>query len=1482
MIKVDKGRFFLVSIILVLAILYAVQGKSAEIDRFEYLTTDDGLSQNTVTTILCDSKGFLWFGTMNGLNRYDGYSFKIFQNTLSKPGALTNNRIVSIWEDKKQFIWFETYDGYYHYFNPISEEFSTLPKYLVNLEEKYSKITCFYQYSETEIWLGSTNSGVYRLLFDEQSGTYKQEQFLSRGQYSISNNNIRFIVSDREGNIYIGSKNGLNLLKKEDLVKGNFYFQHFFTGISFTSAVSYENEVWFGTEKDGLEIYSLTSKSFFNYTDNNSPLKNNHIDLLKISGDGKVLVGGNCLYIIKPTEKAWLSIQVEGNRIDKIFEDYKGLIWMTSGKYGVQQIDQNTGKSRHFDLIPKDYTYLSDKERPYFFEDSRKTLWICVHGGGLAQYQRESESFRFFRNNPADPKSISSNTVMCMAEDKMGALWVGTSLQGGVNKIIFKNPAFTSVQIKEQFDDFVENIVRSELEDNNGNIWVGTRGGQIKIFDSNIRPLQSGLTYPFPAKGGLVFNVYTMFQDSRGHVWLGSKGAGLAVSTQPVSHFSSDYRNISFYRYSNTELDSSSLCNDNIYSIDEDAGGRIWIGTYGGGLCYTKPIDYSNLKFSVVCTNNSNLSNDMIRNLLIDSGNNLWVATTFGLNKLPNASLSQNNFSFQNYYHDPENPGSITYNDIVQIFEDSQHNIWIGTFGGGIQLLAKNQLNYDRFKHFSIVNGLSNNEVFGIEEDVLGFLWFSTENGLSRLNPKTLTFENFNKSNGLSSDEFSENTALRTQKGKLIFGSSKGIEVIQPEKIITRETPLKVTFTNFQLFNKDANILIPNSPLKKSIAFADNIQLKYFQSSFSFEFSALNYLDDSKTQYAYFLENFDKAWNYVGAERKATYTNLKPGEYIFRVKASLWDGKWDSEETTIKLKINPPWWGTTFAYIVYLIVFLVSSLFVSRIVLRVNSFRNELRIEKAVNELKLQFFTNISHEIRTPLTLILGPIEDLLADKKLPAEFKSTLSLMQKNGKRMLHLLNQLLDFRKVQNKKMFLKVSSIDIVEFTLGIVDNFKPHAHHNGIHMNFIQKAKPEKVWVDPHRIDSVIFNILSNAMKFTPRGKLVTVTIDEDKKAGEVFIRVTDSGPGIKSKDIPLLFNRYSILSGETLTENSTGIGLSLSNEIVKMHGGEIRVESETGSGSTFTIVLKTGTEHLKHLPNVQYNNGNDDYTIYKGSLSDIIADNDLQVDEKHLATHARHEHILLIIEDNLQILNYLSDALSVEFSVIKAKDGQQGIDLAVQHHPDLIISDVMMPVMDGITMTRRLKEDFDTCHIPVILLTAKSSVDDQILGIESGAEAYVLKPFNMGILRSIITNMLEQRKLILKRYRDNKDIAVSDIKFTSRDQEFMDKLVKYIENHYQDQDLSIGTLVEYSCVSRTVFYNKVKSLTGLSPIELMRQIKLKIAAQMLLNGYNVNEAAISIGFNDTRYFSKQFKELFGELPSNYKKSKMQEDETTMRQ
>ena len=1453
----------------ILGLLFYFNTSAVEVDRFVHYNTENGLSQGHITSVHCDHKGFLWIGTWNGLNRFDGYNFKVFPDSKDINNHLSNNRIVNIWEDSKYFIWFETYDGYYHCLNTRNEKLTTYPEYYAAEVKKYSTFNAFYQYSDNEIWLGASNNGLYYLKYDSIQDDYITTKFLSSDESSISSNDITFIISDENRNLWFGSEKGINLLTEASIESGNFEFQQYYVKESFNTATSFNNKVWFGSQNSGLFVYDLRRASFSNLNASNSILKSNKIEFLSTSSKGKLLIDSDEFYFVDASLKDWKYVPINGDEIKEVLEDHNGYLWVTTEQFGIQKIDQETGKSKNFNLVPPVFKFLSDFQDPFIYEDKIGDLWVCVHGGGLAKYLPEKDEFEFYRNDISDPNSISSNTVTCMTQDHNNTLWVGTGLHGGLNKIVFRNSAVNSKLTNERYDDFVENIVRGVMEDVNGNIWISSKGGLLSIVDNDLNTKQSfKIRYPFKPLNQTVFNIYTIFQDSKGHVWLGSKGAGLAVSKQPVRKGLTDYSNIQFYNYKHIAEDDSTLANDKVYDIKEDKWGNIWIATYGNGVSKTKVGNYANLKFETLNTDNSNLTSNLIRNLLIDRNDRLWVATAFGLNLYQCTENGGNASLFSNFLQEPGNSRSLSYNDVVHAFEDQSGQLWFGTFGGGVNLLKEDEEGNYYFEYIDRSSGLINNEVFSILEDDFGYIWLGTESGLSRYDKRNNSFDNYNRSNGFCNNSYSENTCVKLSGGELLFGGNNGVDKIDPSKIMNQSLRMDVVFTNFQLFNKNVDVNTEGSPLKKSISHIDEIKLNYKQSSFSLEFSTMNYLDPSKTQYKYCLEGFEKDWNFVGSQNKATYTNLKPGVYTFSVKADLWNGKWDGSASEIKIAILPPWWRTTWAYISYLVLFFLASFLASRIVVRSYAMRNELKIEKAVNEVKLQFFTNISHEIRTPLTLILGPIEDILSDKNLPEKYSETLRLMQKNGRRMLHLLNQLLDFRKIQNKKMVLKVQPVNLVEFVRSVYENFEPMAKHKHIDYYFHSDIKESEVYVDPNRLDSVVFNILSNAFKFTPKGREIAVTMSETLT--EVLVSVKDGGPGLKQKDIPLIFDRYSILQGKDISNSTgTGIGLNFSNEIVKMHGGEIKVKGNYGSGCEFTIVLKKGNEHLTSIGEIEMVS-NADGTIIS-HIKPLIPD----ASELELATseEKRDSNILnlLIVEDNPQIIKYIKTGFGDKYNILVANNGEEGLQIATDKNPEVIISDVMMPVMDGIEMTQRIKSNFDTCHIPIILLTAKSGVDNQIEGHNSGAEAYVLKPFNMRVLRSMVDNMLIQRRLILKKYRDRGEIELTEVKINSRDQEFIDNLVKHIEQNYNDQNMTINSLAEFSCVSRTVFYNKVKGLTGISPVEFMRQIKLKIAAKMLEQGYNVSEAAMNIGFNDTRYFSRQFKDLFGESPSQYKKA-----------
>jgi signal transduction histidine kinase/ligand-binding sensor domain-containing protein/DNA-binding NarL/FixJ family response regulator len=1459
------------SILLLLLCFIFPFAKAINIERFEHLDTRNGLSQNSVLSIYCDKKGFMWFGTMDGLNRFDGYSFKIYKALPGENNVLTNNRIIGIWEDDRNFLWVKTHDGYLHYLDESTDKFTTFPRYQESDEEKNSEITGFCQFSKDEIWLSGSNSGIYKLLYDSTINDYRVEHFLSRGVNHITNNKAGLLFKDSNNDLWIGTSQGLNLLSLRDNVSGSYTFQHFFVDSHITSAAQIGQRVYFGTVKKGLIVYDLDKKDFSEIRESRYGLSCDEINVLKAGNDGKLIIGtGNSgINIYDPKTGIFTSYMSDNPVITSIFEDRSGKLWVNTNRFGITKIDPLSGKSKYFALTPQEIVPLVDNERQYIFQDKSGRLWIGLHGAGLALYDPEHEIFNFFRNNPDDPNTISSNFVHCITEDKSGLLWAGTGqFNGGINKIIFTNPSFRQVFPKKKIDDKSENVIRSILEDKSGIIWTATKNGKLYIYDSDLNLKTSFEKLSIIKEDLQGFNVYCMMQDSKGFLWLGSKGGGISVSTKPLDRYKKNYGDIRFFHYVNIPGDTESLSSNFIYSINEDKKNRIWIGTYGGGLVLVKNQTPDKLTCTVFNQSNTNLSSNEIRQVFLDSKGRFWLATTFGLDLMRGSFESRDSAIFDSFNYNPADTNTISYNDVIHIFEDSRNNLWFGTFGGGVNLL-KSDADAFRFTHYNTQKGLINDAVFGILEDDDGYLWFSTENGISRFNLTNEVFENYDKDNGLVSSNFSENTCIKTHKGILIFGTINGVLVISPEKIVKSEYDPPIVLTNFQLNNKDVNISDINSPVRKNIEFLDEIVLEYNQNSFSIEYAALSYFDPLKNKYLFKLEGFEDSWNDIGNQRKATYTNIPPGSYIFQVKAANWDGTWNQNPRMLKIRVLPPIWRTAFAYAIYALILILLIDIARRIFTRYNHMRNDLRVERRINEIKLQFFTNISHEIRTPLTLILGPLEDLMKAKDLPDTVVKPLEVINRNGKKMLGLINQLLDFRKIQNNKMKLKIQETDIVKFCGEIFENFEYLARQRKIDYSFRSGLESCKLWIDYEKLDIVLFNLLSNAFKFTPEGKKIELGISIPTDTGFVEITVFDEGKGIAHDKIPLLFERYNSLSFDAKGFSGTGIGLSLSRELVRLHKGEITVKSEPGKGSIFTIRIPTGVKHFEPEQLIEAENSSIVRHIMTGQ--EIILPEDFEPPDT--AKEKKKEYKLLIIEDNPDILNYISRSLNREFNILTATNGQEGLDIIPEFQPDLVITDIMMPVMDGIEFTNKVKENFETSHIPVVMLTAKSGINDQIDGFESGAEAYVLKPFNSRYLKAVVFSLIKQRQLLSERLVTRKDISPGKIKITTKDEEFLAKLLKIIDDNYSDPEFNVEKMVDVSNFGRTVFYNKIKGLTGLSPVEFLRQMRLKIASQLLESSdYNISEIAYMTGFNDDKYFRRCFRTLYGATPTEYRKNK----------
>ncbi len=1456
-------------VVLVVAnILLATSGLPAQQNhQFDRIGVADGLSHNYVQSILCDSKGFLWFGTWDGLNRYDGRNFKVYKVEPKAQNSLTNNRIIDLWEDRQGVMWVKTNDGYMHYFVEATQEFFTFPYYLESLEERNSTISCFAETAHKEILLGSTNSGLYYLKFDEESQRYQARQYLNRGTSTISSNSVNFITNDGDEHIWIGTDKGLNQIVRSEFEKEEPVFSNYWLDYNFTNGLLVDSLMLFGTKSNGLKTYEMPLGKFVEFPEVFQPLSQATISVLHSASEDVLMVGTahDGLYVYDLKAGTLTRQFLQGEFIKKVYQDHFNNVWVNTRKFGIYQIDPALTSIQHFDLLPESVRNLVDDERQFIFEDSQHTLWIALHGGGLAQYDQMTNRFEFYRNMPNDNTTISSDNVYCIAEDQSGILWVGTGpSHGGVNKVSTTNEAFERIRLESQITSGNENVVRSLLVDGRGNIWAGTKAGHIYILDSGYQLISEMDIMPLVNGWQPGQNAYTMMQDSRGYIWVGTKGGGLFVTQKPLSAIKADYSDLRFYNYTHNAANKASISSNNIYSIMQDGMGRIWIGTYGGGLNLVIDRNNENLICRRYNSDNTNLSSDNVRHLYEANDNTLWVATAFGLNIMNLDKLQLERPLIRSHLFDPRRSNSLSYNDVIHVLQDSKEQLWFGTSGGGLNRLLSHTNDSLFVEHLNLRSGLINDVVYAMVEDGSGGLWVSTGHGISRYDSQSGSFQNFDQSNNLNTDVFNENTCAVAPNGHLLFGTNDGMLVIKPEKIKQNEFDPNVALTNFQLFNKDVDIRDEDSPVKQDIETLDELHLQYYQSSFSIEYAALSYFAPTKNRYAFMLEPFDADWNVVGNQNKATYTNLPPGRYVFKVKAANYNSDWGDNTRSLAITIHPPWWKTNVMYLLYALLFIVVLEIIRRSYVRYHKLQNDLRVEKRVNDIKLQFFTNISHEIRTPLTLILGPIHDLLETGDIPEKVAAKLHLVENSGKRMLRLVNQLLDFRKIQKKKMTLQVHRVVLHDFVASIVENFSMVAEQKNLNIALSGPAEKIEIWVDPNKFDSVIFNILSNSVKYSPKGGRIDVKIERESAAHAAVV-VTDQGRGIPENDLQKVFERFSPLTEENEQFGNSGIGLAYSKEVMQLHKGSISVQSTVGHGSSFIVKIRTGHAHFEQQQ-MHFDEAESVYAMkHQPALPEIIS-------PEIITQNANSLHIL-IVEDSLQIQNYLCENLQKDYRLSTAADGQEALDIIDNNMPDLIITDLMMPVMDGMTLTRKIKNDVNTSHIPVIMLTAKSGMENQIEGIESGAEAYILKPFNMTYVRAVIATLLRQRAVVASKYLENKLEGAENIQITSKDEQFLNDVHALIMQHYADPGFNVDKLVDEFYVSRSVFYHKIKSLTGLTPIEFLRQKRLRIASALLhTSDYGISEIALLTGFCDVKNFSKRFKELFDMTPSRYREEK----------
>ncbi|MBI9064169.1 MAG: response regulator [Marinilabiliaceae bacterium] len=1104
---------------------------------------------------------------------------------------------------------------------------------------------------------------------------------------------------------------------------------------------------------------------------------------------------------------------------------------------GLNLFDLKTKKNIVLLQKPHDAT-LSNNIVRAICKDKSGTVWIGTQEDGLysLQFKNHSTEIKHFKNIPTNSNTLNINKILSLYVDKHNNLWIGT-WNGGVNILNLHSQQFINIRNKGKADDLSENIVWSIAEKEFGKYWIGTHGSGICSFEKNKSYFTEEITTTS------VNSVSSLlFDEENKIIWAGTWGNGLQAFSYP------DMAPILKYR-----LDTALLKNDRIYPLTKDAHGVLWIGTVTHGLFSLnhndrkQPLKYFNYFKQI--SKETGLENAEIRTIIPDRNNVLWIGSlSNGLFKA--TTDDKGNISTIEPFFKTGRSGE-DHLQIRTLYLDSKRNLWIGHLNG-ITVLAHSSPD-----SCQILSKLKNKIATGFIEDKHGIIWISTYNGLIRYNPENGDVRNYLTETCFYSLFYDD------KNNQIHTGSNKGVFSFNPSKLTEDPFCPEVIFSGLNIFNKPVN---PKEEIKgkiylnKAFNYTDTLILPYSNNVFSMDITALSFASQNKNQLYYQLENFEKNWNErIGAATSVTYTNLSPGEYIFKVKAANKDNIWNPQVRKLTIIILPPWWKTNWAYAGYFVLFLMIAYTIYMTIKTRIRISNALKLEKIkkeqndkLNELKLSFFTNISHDIRTPLTLILGPLENMLDNAQEGSPLHRQLHMMQKNANFLLQLINQVLDFRKIENDKIALKVSSIKLNEFILQTLGQFEGQAQQKNISLQFLSKNQNIVLWADSNLLRKILFNLISNAIRFTPDAGNIQVTIEEN--ADTICIKIKDNGTGIAPNDLPYLFDRF-YQSRHNKEDEGSGIGLCLVKKMVELHKGTIKVESQLGKGSEFIINFKNGRDH--------FNN------------TDIITERPvIAEDEKpkiittHTPSSKQNKPTVIIIDDNDDIRHYIKDNLTADFNSFDFDNAADGLAMAQKKDVSLIICDIMMPGMDGLEFCEHIKSDLKTSHIPVILITAKTATESQIEGYEKGADDYICKPFSIKLLKTRIYNLIEQREKLQKKIK-GLNLEPSNVSPTSLDEQFLEKTIQLIEENISNHEFSIENLSLALGLSHDNFYRKIKNLSGMSAAQFIRMIRLKRAAQMLDNtDYSISEILYEVGFTNPSYFAKCFKQQFGISAKEY--------------
>ena len=1506
---------------LIISLLYILPVKSQPACFFTHYSSEEGLSQNTVMSILQDRKGNMWFSTWDGINKFNGYVFRTYKAKFDNRINLTNNRVDHMYEDKYGFLWLQTYDNQVYRFDTRSEKFEHVPA----TEEKGGRIviTSIKMLPCGSVWLLSENEGAIRVKTDPATYRLSSEWYSDKSGL-LPATRVYDIYEDHAGNEWVLTNNGLGMLAAGNRTMASYFVetakQEKGKGQFFYVAQEYGNEIFFGSDHGRIWRYQKQGGQFELLQ---LPASSRIVEIKKINEQAILIVTKTDGFFVYDVASKGME-HYEASRLPKApvrsaYMDKYSEIWFEQEVPGTVAHFNAKTKVLKTEVIPVEPTS-TDRSRPAFHvhEDIYGTVWVHPYGGGFSRFDRENNRLQSFYNGLSDANWRFSNKIHSAFSDRQGNLWMCTHSKG-LEKITFQASPFRMITPEPHRYESLSNEVRALCEDAEHNLWVGLKNGKLRVYgnDHSERGYLTEAGTISHAGAPLKGNVYFIYQDSKSNLWIATKGEGL-VKAEP--------RNGMCYkltRYRHRKEDIYSLSDDNVYCVYEDSRGRIWVATFGGGVNY---LTHNQDGEEIFVSHRNNLKGfpidkcHKVRFITGDHRGNIWIATTVGALRVNGDFKNPEDAVFHHYQRIQDDMYSLSNNDVHWILSTGEKELYLATFGGGLNKLQSIDEDGDAaFKSYCVEDGLPSDILLSIREDNKGNLWMSTENGISKFIPEEERFENYADEHLSFRLRFSEAASLYTSWGNLMYGTSEGIFLFKPDSLRKSTYVPPLVFSKLLISNEDVT---PgeNSVLQRSLDDTRRLKLSHKENIFTIQFAALDYTDPSEIQYAYILEGFEKSWNYVGKQRMATYTNLPKGDYVFKVRSTNAEGVWTENTRLLDIEVLPSFWETPFAYFLYVLFVLLIIVTAVYILFTIYRLKHEVSVEQQMTNMKLRFFTDISHELRTPLTLISGPVEYVLSNKRLPADVREQLQVVERNTNRMLHLINQILDFRKIQNKKMKMQVQRVDVVPFVRKVMDNFEAVAEEHRIDFLFETEKEHLYLWVDADKLEKIVFNLLSNAFKYTPNGKMITIFIREDEEV--VSIGVQDQGIGIAENKKKSLFVRFENLVDKNLfNQASTGIGLSLVKELVEMHQATISVDSRLGEGSCFKVDFLKGKGHYdKEVEFILEDTG---APMEMGQVVDLanssiqserlVADAEevgtaSSVEEEQETEEGNAKELMLLVEDNQELRVFLRSIFASNYRVVEAADGMEGWSKALKYVPDIIISDVMMPEKDGIEMTRELRADMTTSHIPIILLTAKTTIESKLEGLEYGADDYITKPFSATYLQARVENLLSQRKKLQSFYRENLlnipvadsngslsgvsttsetvvggtseaqkndvDGQVSEVPVMSpNDRKFMDKLVELMEKNMDNGELVVDDLVSELAVSRSVFFKKLKTLTGLAPIEFIKEMRMKRAVQLIETGeFNMTQISYMVGINDPRYFSKCFKAQVGMTPTEYRDKK----------